>query len=325
MTNEEGGSLQKVEITARTTRSPISLDQLQAPKEVFELPQRPIGGSQSPGLTPLWSSSETSVVQRYFDDHMISESESHFFGQVVNSINSASPRQFEIVGGHGAGISSKRDSSRSLFLAPRENQSYNRRDVLNSLRMASPLHGWSVETDSGESDVVIIKLPGYQELSVFVFTCDGSLLIQRTNLMKVYSHLIDPRVAVVLGTLRSHLFKLMRLTPRHNLEIDFFLFTIIFKIMTSKRIWPDLLTSHRLGDVQFWTEHGAGIEGWKTDGKQAHPSLSVSATLQLVIGSLDVEMYPTISRCPISGRRIIEDGLLSQQIFDSMCTFNFTV
>lgn len=312
-------------LSAQTIEFPISRHDRFIGRDTSGLVQQLVCESSAVAVPPVRFSGETRIVQEYFDNHMISEPELHSFVQIRDSINSSCQKQFEIVGSHGAGLSSKRDSSHALFLAPRENISYNRRDVLNSLRTAGPLLGWTPEIDPKVSDVVILKLLSNRKLSIIIFTCNGSILIQRTNLMKVYSHLIDPRIPIMLGILRARTLKTVPLAPINHLDLDFFLFLMLWKIMTSKRIWPDLLTSNRVGDMQYWTEHGPGIKGWQTEGSQAHPRLSVSVSLQLVIDALDIEVLPAFNQCPISGRSIIEDSLLSQQIFNSLCVLDFTV
>jgi hypothetical protein len=253
------------------------------------------------------------LVRNYLLNHACSETDLQFMNSIASSIALAVRAPFEVIGSFGDGTASKKDSSSCTFMAPSGGKDVDKSDLLDVLRTAGPVRGWTVAGHPFNPSVIRLNFLSHRNLIVHVFASDGDVYRARTEFVRVYTHAIEPRMSVLICMWRNRINAKLQFDPLIQIQIDYFLFVLLWFVMTRERLIPNLIESDT--DIAHWTKPDATLGTWRMDAVQAYPRKSLMDVANLVACAVDPENFSDLNICPLTQGVILEDDLLVSQIF----------
>ncbi len=279
-----------------------------------------IDGGPTPLCTvevPLGSDWESSVVREYVLRHKVNHECFEELRLIIGSVSTMLGTILNVVGGFADGTASRSHSLPVVSVVPRDAK-LESREIVDVLSRA----GFNTESSAMLPGELLITTSRFRILFL-----TSSFYLHRTYFVRVYTHLIDPRVAVLVCLLRSRIVDTGIYDPNRPVDVDYFLFLIIWKALIKHRILPNFLLSgseERDGEIKTDKALLSGLSRfaltlWCREGVNAKPAFSLKSMLALVIGSLDCEMIYDCNKCPLTGEIVLIDDTIIPRILEAIC------
>ena len=149
------------------------------------------------------------------------------------------------------------------------------------------------------------------------------VLIKRALFVKMYTHIVEPRVgiAVVLIMDRLHEKFWTKIFWDH---LDYIIFVIVFKTLSSRRVIPDLV-SEKLNDGRMESDRAiwsSNLEDskkirmkWRKTGMCVSARMSVAEIMAAFLDQVRSEMFLSV-KCPINGQIVLENT----ELYEFFCS-----
>ena len=290
------------------------------------VPDKVLVESDSAKLVPKGTDGDSVLVAQYIRHHQIYDTDLALVNTLISSLSRITRRSVEVVGSYADGTVSSRDSRRIVSAVLRMEPSDTLHMILESLRVAGPTHSWTVSPSKSHPDLVFVLPLDKRGLTVHLYTDSVDVFIARTIFAKTYCYLIDSTLAVLTCFLRSKV-RPGTSEPILPLELDYFLFTLIWRTMVRARLLPSLVLSETdelaqetLSDIAFWSSpNNPSIFRWRLEGLNARPREPLGRILGRVMQSLDIETIHEYNKCPLDGSAIINDDSMLVMLMRDIC------
>jgi len=300
-----------------TVEAVISNPDLSNPKQ-----PRPSNGS----ILPDGDDKEAVLVRRYMRIHRCANNEQFFVSEIADALSSVLRARIEIIGCHGDGSASLKDSLTLVTLGLVEDIGKERSEVLQDIKAAGPSRGWKARSSPSATKLIEISPLDRRGTTVFLIVDYNLSLMwsERTQFVKLYAGSIEPRIRVTMSLVRELLLpELPDSVSRHAL--DYYIFTLIWRSLVVKRLIPNLLYSDNAADgvavhdAEIWSHipssrqdldelrsrwrvEGIGVAAWRASVRDM-----MSHFLEFTRIWLNPEQV--LSECPLTGVEIFDEGV----------------
>ena len=267
--------------------------------------------SQGEGMMiPRGGDADSVIIRAYILTHQPSRAEFDGVAKLMDCISRTVKDQLEIAGAFGDGTASRRDSLNNVSICFQNDLPRDRLELLEIIMLAGPSMGWTAHNSMSFPDQIVITPMNIRDMRIHLYTKDCQTFTMRTRFVRVYTHLVDPCISVLVCFLRS---RLPSEAKSPALQVDYFLFIIAWRVMVEGRLLPNLIPSESLfqTDIAYWSnDPSPTLKKWHMGGGHARIRKSIVDILSLIAKSLDIETIYSYNICPIDGSEIISDETL---------------
>ena len=255
---------------------------------------------------PAGSDFDSALIRRYFS---VSCVRLDAVSVLVQSIAKHIRASVVPIGSFGDGTACKVHSG--ILSVTVEERTTDTQTIVEMLRLAGPSNGWIVECP--RCDLVKIIPISIQHLKIHLYTEGGDHYLLRTRLVRIYTHLVDPSLSVLVCYLRSRLRRAVSDEELSPLEADYFLFILIWRVMIRERLLPKLIHQDSIADpdavhdMSYWSTGDPNLYQWRIEGLGVRMRMDLKNIILLVYESLDIESMTSL-RCPLTDEVILSNS-----------------